>query len=434
MSRSRKRYQKGGLTHETANGSIVEKPVASAVAEGPQPQKEAELVKNAPVTGTSVTAQPPTIADPTTPTPDPAAQTPEEAAAAAAAAQTTPDPATQGKTPTPTLTLGETSATQALLDQKQKEKEDAKKEEEERIKAEVEELNNDAVNRTNQLKLELNNANTDEERQKISFEIDAIRENLFKKLQDYHNRFTGDNIPYGIKLLGDLLKMPINWIDEKIREFELKPKVANARLDIVDITSERLKKMKEVGEAIDPKYAEEVTYLLAAVSQEIKPEGTGTSDTSPKAGEIPPIPQGAAEAAAKALGGEKPGGPGGAAGTGEDTAATGGETEEEEEEEKEEGDDGQEGGGISRKHSHPKYINQISENRNKIFKKELEIINSIRRFHRSHTIRKRDKINSILGFKKSRNNRNRNHGNTKRHRHKHRHNNHKHKSAKHIKK
>ena len=92
------------------------------------------------------------------------------------------------------------------------------------------------------------------------------------------------------------------------------------------------------------------------------------------------------------------------------------------------------GGGISRKRSDPKYINQISENRNKIFKKELEIINSIRRFHRSHTIRKRDKINSILGFKKSKNNRNRNHGNTKRHRHQHRHNNHKHKSAKHIKK
>ena len=91
------------------------------------------------------------------------------------------------------------------------------------------------------------------------------------------------------------------------------------------------------------------------------------------------------------------------------------------------------GGGISRKRSDPKYINQINENRNKIFKKELEIINSIRRFHRSHTIRKRDKINSILGFKKSKNNRNRNHGNTKRHRHQHRHNNHKHKSAKHIK-
>jgi hypothetical protein len=101
----------------------------------------------------------------------------------------------------------------------------------------------------------------------------------------------------------------------------------------------------------------------------------------------------------------------------------------------EEDDDGEQGGGgISRKRSHPKYINQISENRNKIFKKELEIINSIRRFHRSHTIRKRDKINSVLGVRKSRNNRNRNHGNTKRHRHKHRHNNHKHKSAKHIKK
>jgi len=100
---------------------------------------------------------------------------------------------------------------------------------------------------------------------------------------------------------------------------------------------------------------------------------------------------------------------------------------------------GQKGGGISRKRSHPKYINEISENRNKIFKKELEIINSIRRFHRSHTIRKRDKINNILGLRKSRNNRNNmNHGNTRRrrheHPHKHRHNNHKHKSAKHIKK
>jgi len=94
---------------------------------------------------------------------------------------------------------------------------------------------------------------------------------------------------------------------------------------------------------------------------------------------------------------------------------------------------GQVGGGISHKRSHPKYMNEISENRNKIFKKELEIISSIRRFHRSHTIRKRDKINSVLGVKKSRNNRNYSHLNTKNtRRHRHRHN--KHKSEKHIKK
>ena len=73
------------------------------------------------------------------------------------------------------------------------------------------------------------------------------------------------------------------------------------------------------------------------------------------------------------------------------------------------------GSNISRKRIHPQYINQVTENRNKIFKKELEIINSIRRFHRSHTIRKRDKINSILGLRKSRNNKNdANHKNTRR--------------------
>ena len=93
------------------------------------------------------------------------------------------------------------------------------------------------------------------------------------------------------------------------------------------------------------------------------------------------------------------------------------------------------GGGISRKRSHPKYINEISENRNKIFKKELEIINSIRRFHRSHTIRKRDKINNILGLRKSRNNKNHTRGNTKHtRRHMHLNNKHKHNSMKHIKK
>jgi len=96
---------------------------------------------------------------------------------------------------------------------------------------------------------------------------------------------------------------------------------------------------------------------------------------------------------------------------------------------------GQKGGGISHKRSHPKYINEISENRNKIFKKELEIINSIRRFHRSHTIRKRDKINNILGLRKSRNNKNHTRGNTKHtRRHMHLNNKHKHNSMKHIKK
>ena len=92
---------------------------------------------------------------------------------------------------------------------------------------------------------------------------------------------------------------------------------------------------------------------------------------------------------------------------------------------------GQSGGG-SILHKQPKYINQVTENRNKIFKKELEIINSIRRFHRSHTIRKRDKINSALGVRKSINNKNRrlHSKNTKRHRH----HQHKHRSTKHVKK
>jgi len=95
------------------------------------------------------------------------------------------------------------------------------------------------------------------------------------------------------------------------------------------------------------------------------------------------------------------------------------------------------GGGISRKRSDPMYISQISDNRSKIFKKELEIINSIRRFHRSHTIRKRDKINSILGLRKSRNSKSSvNSKNTRRHVHRNNNHNHKHKhkSTKHIKK
>ena len=93
------------------------------------------------------------------------------------------------------------------------------------------------------------------------------------------------------------------------------------------------------------------------------------------------------------------------------------------------------GGNISRKRIHPQYINQVTENRNKIFKKELEIINSIRRFHRSHTIRKRDKINSILGLRKSRNNKNdANHKNTRRRLVQDRHNNYKHRTTKNVEK
>ena len=96
---------------------------------------------------------------------------------------------------------------------------------------------------------------------------------------------------------------------------------------------------------------------------------------------------------------------------------------------------GQIGGGISRKRIHPQYINQVTENRNKIFKKELEIINSIRRFHRSHTIRKRDKINSILGLRKSRNNKNdANRKNTRRRLVQDRHNNYKHRTTKYVEK
>jgi hypothetical protein len=351
-------------------------------------------------------------------------QKPEEAATAA------PALAAQGKTPTPTLTLGETSSTQAILHKEAEERRLAAEKEQLRIEKEVEDLNKDAINRTKQLTKELDNTNDDQERQKISFEIDAIRENLFEQLQDYHNRFTGDNIPYGIKLVGDLLKMPINWVEEKMREFEVGTKVANAKLTIVDNISDNLEKMNQEGEPLHPDNAIKTEIALKIASGAItKPENPVIPDTWPKAGGIPP---GGVAEVKKALEGVA-----GAAGAVEAAEAVEEKGDEllpnpiAEEEEEGEGGDGQGGGGISRKRSHSKYMNQVSENRNKIFKKELEIINSIRRFHRSHTIRKRDKISSILGLRKSMNSKNRNHGNTK-HTRRHRHN--KHKSAKHIKK
>ena len=226
--------------------------------------------------------------------------------------------------------------------------------------------------------------------------------------------------------------MPINWVEEKMREFELGTKVATAKLNIVDNISDNLKKMNQEGEPLDPDNAIKMEIALQTASGAItKPENPVIPDTSHKAGGIPPIPPGGVAAVKKALEGVA-GGAAGAAGA----KALGGEEEvsllpNPIEAEEEEGGDGQGGGGISRKRSHSKYMNQVSENRNKIFKKELEIINSIRRFHRSHTIRKRDKINNILGLRKSRSSKNRNHGNTK-HTRRHQHN--KHKSEKHIKK
>jgi hypothetical protein len=278
--------------------------------------------------------------------------------------------------------------------------------------------------------------------------------------------------PDNESLIVNLLSGAWNLVSLKLKDWigkmKLAPEVTEAQLNMIKIISKNIEDIQANGGSLDTEYAQELSNLILSLSKNISQtpgNGESSSKTLDNNDKLTDTTNGVGnlEAAAKALGGaagaaapvvpeaekeaekeaETKAGP--KAETEAETEAetkavpeaeTEAETEAEKEAEKEEEGDEQGGGGISRKrsHPHPKYINQISENRNKIFKKELEIINSIRRFHRSHTIRKRDKINSFLGVRKSRNNKNRNHGNTKRHRHKHRHNNHKHKSTKHIKK
>jgi hypothetical protein len=266
--------------------------------------------------------------------------------------------------------------------------------------------------------------------------------------------------PDNESLIVNLLSGAWNLVSLKLKDWigkmKLAPEVTEAQLNMIKIISKNIEDIQANGGSLDTEYAQELSNLILSLSKNISQtpgNGESSSKTLDNNDKLTDTTNGVGnlEAAAKALGGAagaakaageagaagaaKAAGEAGAAGAAEPAGEAGAKDTAAAEEPAKEDDDGEQGGGgISRKRSHPKYINQISENRNKIFKKELEIINSIRRFHRSHTIRKRDKITSILGFKKSRNNRNRNHGNTRRHHHKHRHNNHKRKSAKHIKK
>lgn len=288
-------------------------------------------------------------------------------------------------------------------------------------------------NKAKELSIKYNEAEGDEEKQEsIKDDMEAFSAKAKDEINGLYSKLEEDSEPFfvkGFSILWKIIKLKFKVIVDKM---ELEPDVKETQLKMVEIIKNNIDEIEKNSGTLDVEYALKVSNLLVGLENSISQNSSGGGGGGNGGGEAPggALPAellgaagalGGAAGAAGALGGEA-----GAAGPAEtDPVKDVG------------GGDGQGGGGIYRKRSHPKYINQISENRNKIFKKELEIINSIRRFHRSHTIRKRDKINSILGFKKSRNNRNRNHdGNTKRHRHrhKHRHNNHKHKSAKHIKK
>jgi hypothetical protein len=267
----------------------------------------------------------------------------------------------------------------------------------------------------------------DKTQEKVEAEMGAFSSETNERIDNLYKKLKKDDEPAIIKLFSgawNLIKLKLKVIFDNMKKA---PEVTEAQLNMLQIISKNIEDIQANGGSLDTTYAQNLENLILSISKNVsqtpgKDEsssktpatpGTGMVDKiegalnklkNPEAAVVVPetkldsavvVPAAAAETAVAA------------------------------------------GGGISRKPSHPKYINQISENRNKIFKKELEIINSIRRFHRSHTIRKRDKINSILGFKKSRNNRNRNHGNTKhtrRHMHRHQNRNNKYKSTKHIKK
>ena len=300
----------------------------------------------------------------------------------------------------------------------------------------------------------------DETKEELKAEMEAFSTNINEEIDKLYEELNDkDDKPAIINLLEGawgLVKLKVKVIVTKMK---LAPEVKEAQLGMVDIISNKIKEIESNDSELDTKYAGEISALLASLEKSISPppiaESGGGSPEQPgldpaaaaaaaKAAGLDPKAAAAAAAAAgldpkaPAAAGLDPKAPAAEAPAAEAPAAEAPATDELLPDPTEaEGEQG--GGGISRKRGHPKYINQISENRNKIFKKELEIINSIRHFHRSHTIRKRDKINSILGLRKSKNNkRSSNTKNTRRHRHehqhKHRHNNHKHKSAKHVKK
>jgi hypothetical protein len=428
MSRSRKKSQKGGLTHY--DGSDVETRVE--VAEGPQPPKDSLPAPPSASPGPASSLLAEQGVNPFSPQDSALAQQSESAAAEAAA-----------------------------------------KEKQREVEAKIENINRELKEAMNTLTQKYNKA-SDEDKIAITIEMDTIRDKKFEELKEIQEQLDNGNVPAVVGFFVGIF----NLIELRFKDFaeklKLKPEVTEAQLDAVEALGDQIKKIKTEAETMGaPVDANNMLQLVNVLSTAAKlaagppiPKPVETSDggsnnsiPSGMAGLDPTAAAAALEGGKKEEGGKKgeeegkkgeeEGKKGEEEGKkGEEEGKKGEEGKKEEEEGKKEeeegkkeeeeggGDDGQKGGGISRKRSHPKYINEISENRNKIFKKELEIINSIRHFHRSHTIRKRDKINSILGLRKSRNNRN--HGNTRRrrheHPHKHRHNNHKHKSAKHIKK
>jgi hypothetical protein len=364
-----------------------------------------------------------------------------------------------------------------------------------KIKQQIIEINNALDEKEKELGIK--HASTNDPNKKREFENDyeAFSEDSREKLNELYSQLDSDDEPLPVKVFSsiwDLIKLKLENI---WKSAELKPDVKNAQLNLIDILQKNITQMKDDNVTLDPIQGQQISDLLVSLSDNIQSKSSSSS-SSPSPSLLSSLSSAGAAAGPGTGAGEGEGeGASAGAGAGAEEEAgkgpgTGAAAPEHLQEHLQEHSQapknsllqnflnlgtrltpeftpeqekkypklagfaksilnskplaiaaggGQKGGGISRKRSHPKYINEISENRNKIFKKELEIINSIRRFHRSHTIRKRDKINNILGLRKSRNNRNNmNHGNTKRNRHehpyKHRHNTHKHKSAKHIKK
>jgi hypothetical protein len=279
----------------------------------------------------------------------------------------------------------------------------------------------------------------------ITIQINEVYDNTMERLEQIQLECDGDETPIPMAIAKNIYYFIFNQIRAIFKKKELDYEAlvtSETALDAITKQVENINEAANEGAEVNAGNLAALVSLAQQIAKSNKPP-----PSAPAASSAPPIPPDAAKAAAEALG--KAGGPGGAEGAaapgaetgapGAETGAPGAETgaapppaaETPEAETEGDSNKGQDGGGISHKRVHPKYINQISENRNKIFKKELEIINSIRRFHRSHTIRKRDKINSILGLRKSRNHKS--HGNSKNtRRHLERHN--KRKSTKHIKK
>ena len=340
-----------------------------------------------------------------------------------------------------------------------------------KIKQQIKEINEALLKKQIELGINYASNNDPNKKREIEDDYEAFSEDIREKLNELYSQLDSDDEPILQELFSGAWAFIKLELDNIWKSAELKPDVKNAQLDLIDILQENIKQMKDDKATLDPIQGQQISDLLVSISKDIQSKSSSSSSSpsllsslsSAGPGTGAGEGEGVEEEAGKGPGVEEEAGKGpgveeeASKGPGVEEEASKGPGVEEEaglkvEEKaglkvKEEapelataaGDGQKGGGGISRKRSHPKYINEISENRNKIFKKELEIINSIRRFHRSHTIRKRDKINNILGLRKSRNNRNNmNHGNTKRNRHehpyKHRHNNHKHKSAKHIKK